>query len=41
MCRQAGATPVGMFFLISVGNVIEHLKGEYEIPVDALVEIGE
>ncbi|WP_461866472.1 phosphoribosyltransferase family protein [Thermococcus sp.] len=40
MCHQAGAIPVGMFFLISVGNVLEHLKEEYDIPVEALVKIG-
>ncbi len=40
MCHQAGAAPVGMFFLISVGNVLEHLKEEYDIPVEALVKIG-
>ncbi|WP_297476908.1 phosphoribosyltransferase family protein [Thermococcus sp.] len=39
MCRQAGAKPVGMFFLISVGDIVEHLKGEYSIPVESLIRL--
>jgi len=39
MCRQAGAKPVGMFFLVSVGDVIEHLKEEYSIPVESLITL--
>ena len=39
MCRQAGAKPVGMFFLISVGDVIDHLKEEYSIPVESLIRL--
>jgi len=39
MCRQAGANPVGMFFLVSVGDVIEHLKEEYSIPVESLIKL--
>ncbi len=39
MCRQAGARPVGMFFLVSVGNVIDRIKGEYTIPVDSLIRL--
>ena len=39
MCRQAGAKPVGMFFLVSVGDVIEHLKDEYSIPVESLIKL--
>ncbi len=39
MCRQAGAKPIGMFFLVSVGDVIEHLKDEYSIPVESLIKL--
>jgi len=39
MCRQAGAKPVGMFFLVSVGDVIEHIKREYSIPVESLIRL--
>ncbi|WP_457752093.1 phosphoribosyltransferase family protein [Thermococcus sp.] len=39
MCRQAGAKPIGMFFLVSVGNMIEHLKDEYSIPVESLIRL--
>jgi len=39
MCRQAGAKPIGMFFLVSVGNMIEHLKEEYSIPVESLIRL--
>ncbi|NJE05991.1 helix-turn-helix domain-containing protein [Thermococcus sp. M36] len=39
MCRQAGARPVGMFFLISVGDVVERLKKEYNIPVESLIKL--
>ncbi len=39
LCRKAGAKPVGMFFLVSVGNVIEHLEDEYKIPVRSLVRL--
>ncbi|MDI3474950.1 MAG: hypothetical protein PWQ79_780 [Thermococcaceae archaeon] len=39
MCRQAGAKAVGMFFLVSVGDVIESLKKEYSIPVESLIRL--
>lgn len=39
MCGQAGAKPVGMFFLISVGDVIDRLKEEYSIPVESLIRL--
>jgi len=39
VCKQANATPVGMFFLISVGNIIDVLKEEYNIPVETLVRL--
>ncbi|BAA30803.1 256aa long hypothetical protein [Pyrococcus horikoshii OT3] len=39
LCHQADATLVGMFFLISVGDVIDKLQEEYNIPVDALVKL--
>ncbi|MDK2868939.1 MAG: purine operon repressor [Pyrococcus sp.] len=39
LCKQAGAIPVGMFFLISVGDIVEKLKEEYNIPVEALVNL--
>jgi len=39
MCRQANTTPVGMFFLISVGSVIDRIKEEYKIPVDAMIHL--
>ncbi|ASJ16307.1 adenine phosphoribosyltransferase [Thermococcus chitonophagus] len=39
LCKQADATPVGMFFLISVGDIVDKLKEEYNIPVDALVRL--
>ena len=39
MCKQANTTPVGMFFLISVGNVIDRIKEEYKIPVDAMIHL--
>jgi len=39
MCRQAGAKPVGMFFLISVGDIVERLKEEYSIPVESLIRL--
>ncbi|NJE61688.1 phosphoribosyltransferase family protein [Thermococcus sp. 21S7] len=39
MCRRAGAKPVGMFFLISVGDVIDHLKKDYSIPVESLIRL--
>ena len=39
VCKQANATPVGMFFLISVGNIIDVLKEEYNIPVESLVRL--
>ena len=39
MCRQAGAKPVGMFFLISVGDVVDRLREEYSIPVESLIKL--
>jgi len=39
MCKQAGAVPVGMFFLISVGNVVDTLKKDYNIPIESLVRL--
>ncbi|CAB49405.1 phosphoribosyltransferase family protein [Pyrococcus abyssi] len=39
LCEQADAVPVGMFFLISVGNIIDKLQEEYNIPVEALVKL--
>ena len=39
MCKQANTTPVGMFFLISVGSVIDRIKEEYKIPVDAMIHL--
>ncbi|NJE26998.1 helix-turn-helix domain-containing protein [Thermococcus sp. MV5] len=39
MCKQANATPVGMFFLISVGNVVERINEEYKIPVDIMIQL--
>lgn len=39
MCKQAGAVPIGMFFLISVGNFVDKLREEYNIPVDVLVRL--
>jgi adenine/guanine phosphoribosyltransferase-like PRPP-binding protein len=40
MCSQAGAKPVGMFFLVSVGDVVGHLNEEYNIPVESLIRLG-
>lgn len=39
MCKQAGAVPIGMFFLISVGDFVDRLREEYNIPVDVLVRL--
>ncbi|WP_457742490.1 phosphoribosyltransferase family protein [Thermococcus sp.] len=39
LTRQAGAKPVGMFFLISVGDIIDLLKDEYDFPVESLVRL--
>ncbi|WP_297419650.1 phosphoribosyltransferase family protein [Thermococcus sp.] len=39
MCRQAGARSVGMFFLISVGDIVDRLKKEYSIPVESLIKL--
>ncbi|USG99865.1 helix-turn-helix domain-containing protein [Thermococcus argininiproducens] len=39
MCKQANATPVGMFFLISVGTVVERINEEYNIPVDVMIQL--
>ena len=39
MCRQAGAKAVGMFFLISVGDIVERLQEEYSIPVESLIRL--
>ncbi|KPU62608.1 adenine phosphoribosyltransferase [Thermococcus sp. EP1] len=39
MCKQANATPVGMFFLISVGSVVERINEEYKIPVDVMIQL--
>ncbi|NPA48309.1 MAG: adenine phosphoribosyltransferase [Thermococci archaeon] len=39
LCHKAGARPVGMFFLVSVGDVVSTLEGEYKIPVRSLVKL--
>jgi len=39
MTRQAGAKPVGMFFLVSVGDIVEKLQEEYEFPVESLIRL--
>ncbi|WP_297534729.1 phosphoribosyltransferase family protein [Thermococcus sp.] len=39
LTRQAGARPVGMFFLISVGDIIDRLKEEYDFPVESLLRL--
>ncbi|MEO2151868.1 MAG: phosphoribosyltransferase family protein, partial [Thermococcus sp.] len=39
MTRQAGAKPIGMFFLISVGDIVEKLQEEYEFPVESLIRL--
>ncbi|WP_297515032.1 phosphoribosyltransferase family protein [Thermococcus sp.] len=39
MTKQAGAKPVGMFFLISVGDIVEKLQEEYEFPVESLIRL--
>jgi adenine phosphoribosyltransferase len=39
MTRQAGAKPVGMFFLISVGDIVEKLREEYDFPVESLIRL--
>ncbi|WP_010477032.1 phosphoribosyltransferase family protein [Thermococcus zilligii] len=37
LCRQAGAEPVGMVFLVSVGDIIDRLREEYGIPVESIL----
>jgi adenine/guanine phosphoribosyltransferase-like PRPP-binding protein len=39
LVQQAGAKPVGMFFLISVGDEVDKLKGEYPFPVESLIRL--
>ncbi|AEH23925.1 phosphoribosyltransferase family protein [Pyrococcus yayanosii] len=39
MCKQANAIPVGMFFLISVSDVVDRLREEYNVPVESLVRL--
>ena len=39
MTRQAGAKPIGMFFLVSVGDIVEKLQEEYEFPVESLIRL--
>jgi len=39
ICKRAGAKPAGMFFLISVGDVIDRLKKEYSVPVESLITL--
>jgi len=39
LCHKAGARPVGMFFLVSVGNAVSSLEDEYKIPVRSLVNL--
>lgn len=39
MCHQAGAKPVGMFFLVGVGDTIDRLHEEYKIPVEVVVRL--
>ncbi|WP_297500447.1 phosphoribosyltransferase family protein [Thermococcus sp.] len=39
LTRQAGARPVGMFFLISVGEILGHIKKEYDFPVESLIRL--
>ncbi len=39
LCHKAGAKTVGMFFLVSVGDVISSLEREYGIPVWSLVKV--
>ncbi|AIU69808.1 adenine phosphoribosyltransferase [Thermococcus eurythermalis] len=40
MAHQAGAKPVGMFFLVSVGDIVEKLREEYDFPVESLIRLG-
>lgn len=39
LCHQAGATPVAMVFLVSVGDIAEKLREEYGIPVESVVKL--
>ncbi|GAB6135991.1 phosphoribosyltransferase family protein [Thermococcus prieurii] len=39
MTKQAGAKPIGMFFLVSVGDIVEKLQEEYEFPVESLIRL--
>ncbi len=39
LCRRAGAKPVGMVFLVSVGDIVERLREEYGIPVESIVTL--
>ncbi|WP_456422201.1 phosphoribosyltransferase family protein [Thermococcus sp.] len=39
MTKQAGAKPVGMFFLVSVGDIVEKLQEEYNFPVESLIRL--
>jgi len=40
MAHQAGAKPVGMFFLMSVGDIVDKLQEEYNFPVESLIRLG-
>jgi len=39
MTKQAGAKPIGMFFLVSVGDIVEKLQEEYNFPVESLIRL--
>jgi adenine/guanine phosphoribosyltransferase-like PRPP-binding protein len=39
LTKQAGAKPIGMFFLVSVGGILDSLRGEYEFPVESLIRL--
>ncbi|WP_297490937.1 phosphoribosyltransferase family protein [Thermococcus sp.] len=39
LCSMAGAKPVGMLFLVSVGDIVEKLRDEYSIPVESIVTL--
>jgi len=39
LTKQAGAKPVGMFFLVSVGDIVDKLREEYDFPVESLIRL--
>jgi len=39
LTRLARANPVGMFFIVSVGDIVEELRKEYDFPVESLVRL--